>query len=143
MSVYFAEAGGYIKIGQSGNPFARMESVTRLGIRPDDLPYRTRADLIGFLPGDRKAEAAMHARFADQRVAGEWFRIDRDVVETLLWDDPYGVDAHRMSMQAVLLCMEFPMLTREQVREFSGVDLEAMPVSEMTEAYVKALGGVA
>lgn len=59
MSVYFAERGGLVKIGQSRTPERR--AVT-LG-----------AHLIKVTPGDFATERGWHDRFAADRVEGEWF----------------------------------------------------------------------
>lgn len=60
--VYFAERGGQIKIGCSGNVPARMRSL--------------HAVLLGAFPGGFEAEKATHERFAALRIEGEWFRDD-------------------------------------------------------------------
>lgn len=129
MSVYFIEAGPYMKIGFSDDPIARAESVTRLGKRPDDLPREAAVELIGWIPGDRKAEARMHQRFARLRVAGEWFWSEREQAAELIWADPRGVDIHRMSALAVFAMHKHPTLTRAEV-ELAGIGVLAVPLED-------------
>lgn len=59
-AVYFAERDGLIKIGASRRPAVRAAAL--------------RADLLAFLPGDARTEAALHLTFAHLRESGEWFR---------------------------------------------------------------------
>lgn len=117
MAVYFAESCGYIKIGYSKNPFKRVGSITRHGKRPDDIPQDARAELIGWVPGGHWQEGAMHARFIDRRVAGEWFRIDRSEIVDLIWADPRGYDFKGMTYTVAVASFEYPELTRDQLEE--------------------------
>lgn len=124
MAVYFAEAGGYIKIGFSVNPVSRVSTITRNGTRPADIPYGVEADLIGWVPGQQWTEGAWHSRYVDHRVVGEWFQgIDRDEIRQLIWANPRGVDAHRMSALAVWTCAANPDLTRDEVAAL-GIPVE-------------------
>ena len=123
MSVYFATAGGYMKIGYSADPIARVGTVTTNGARPADLPRATPATLLGWVPGKRAEESALHRRFAADRIAGEWFRIDPDVIRDLIWSDPSGIDVQRMSALAVLTACKYPDVTREQIEQ-AGVPVE-------------------
>jgi hypothetical protein len=124
MSVYFAKVGDYIKIGYSADPASRMTTVTRNGTRPDDIQYGTRAELLGWIPGDRKRETWLHRRFAEHHVAGEWFRIDADNIRGLIWSDPRGVDVERMTAIAVSVAMDYPTLTRGQLAA-AGIQVES------------------
>jgi len=68
--IYFIReaASGCIKIGFSDKPwdrFSKMQSDT-----PGELA------VLAITEGDKVAEAALHARFADLRLRGEWFRDD-------------------------------------------------------------------
>lgn len=130
MAVYFAEAGGYIKIGYSANPLARVASITRLGKRPEDLPRNTRADLIGWVPGDEWQEGAIQAQFVDRRVAGEWFRIDRDEVVELIRDHPAGIDFKAVSSQAAFASIEWPGITRDEMQA-AGIRVAARSLDEV------------
>jgi len=129
MSVYFVESGPYMKIGFSKDPFSRTASVTRNGTRPDDLPFHHDAELIGWIPGDRKVERRMHDRFASLRVAGEWFWSERGKVEALIWDDPRGVDIHRMSAVAVFAMRQNPGMTRDEIAN-GGISILAVPLED-------------
>lgn len=131
MSVYFAAAGPYIKIGYSADPIARASTVTTAGKRPATLPRATPTHLIGWIPGDRAVEAAMHQRFAADHVAGEWFYISADMVRDLIWADPRGVDMRRMSAMAVFTAQARPEATREQM-ELAGIPVEAKPFNPDT-----------
>lgn len=137
MSVYFIEAGPYMKIGFSDNPIQRASTVTHTGKRPDDLPLNAEADLIGWVPGDRKLEREMHKAFAKIRVAGEWFWSERDVAAALIWADPRGVDMHRMSSQAVFAMLKHSTLTRAEV-EAAGIAVLAASLEDVLENLFKA-----
>jgi hypothetical protein len=58
--VYFGERRGLIKIGCSQNPLRRVRN---LGCTV----------LLGATPGQFRDERAMHGRFGEHRVRGEWF----------------------------------------------------------------------
>lgn len=128
MSVYFVEAGPYMKIGYSADPTQRIESVTRTGARPDDLPKNAEADLIGWIPGGRERESELHKRFAGVRVASEWFWSEREAVLELIWADPRGVDIHGMSALATVAMLNYPELTRDDVA------VAGIPVRAVSEA---------
>ena len=66
--VYFlqVEGGGPIKIGCSRDPLNRLRSLMFW------CPYRLM--IVATAPGCRIAEAALHERFAADRLHGEWFR---------------------------------------------------------------------
>ena len=143
MSVYFATVGDYLKIGYSRDPIGRMTTVTRLGKRPDDVPFNASPDLIGWTPGDRGAEAAMHRRFSAHRTVGEWFEgVDLDVVRDLIWSDPRGIDVQRMSAWAVFVACNQPELTREEMAA-AGVPVEGkvIPDGAVGAAFWDALEG--
>lgn len=127
MSVYFAEAGGYTKIGYSANPISRAATLTTNGKRPADLPRGEYVDLIGWVPGDTWREGVLHAQFVGSRVAGEWFhRVDRDVIRGLIWADPRGVDLHRMTALAAMYAIRHPGITRADI-EAAGITLTCPP----------------
>lgn len=132
MSVYFIESGPYMKIGYSANPIQRNGTVTRNGARPADLPFKAKTDLFGWIPGDRKAERRMHERFANVRVAGEWFWSERKQADEIIWADPRGIHIHRMSAQAVFAMLREPAWTRDDV-EAHGIQVLAVPETEALE----------
>lgn len=127
MSVYFAQAGAYIKIGYSSNPISRVATVTLSGRRPKTLPRGAEANLIGWVPGGRELEAEMHRRFAGDHVAGEWFYLDPEVAREVIWADPRGVDIRRMSALAVFTAMANPDLTRDDMAR-AGVPIDPKPL---------------
>jgi hypothetical protein len=63
--VYFAEAGGMIKIGHS------RRLAKRLQVLRSSNP--SGAKLLGVILVDRSAEGGIHERFHHLRQAGEWF----------------------------------------------------------------------
>lgn len=141
MSVYFAQAGDYVKIGYSADPIARASTITRLGKRPADLPFGTDVDLIGWIPGDQWRETEMHGKFTSSRVAGEWFRLDRDEIRALILDDPRGVDMRRMSALAVFAAAAHPTMTRDEIA-LAGIPIEAAPL-EALKSMDFLIGGAA
>lgn len=77
--VYFVQAGegGPIKIGWTGgSPSARMAALQT------GNPHRLR--LLTSIEGTAADEAALHARFADSRLEGEWFAPSADLRAYLL-----------------------------------------------------------
>lgn len=137
MSVYFAQAGAYIKIGYSGDPISRVATVTMNGRRPETLPRGAEATLLGWVPGNRELEAELHRRFAADHVAGEWFYLDPEVARGAIWADPRGVDIHRMSAMAVFAAMEFPEATRDELAA-AGVQIEAGDLAEFMKTFGRA-----
>ena len=142
MAVYFAESCGYIKIGYAKDAVKRAASLTDKGTRPLDVPQGAPVDLIGWVPGDYWQEGAFHARFIDQRVRGEWFSLTADDVRPLIWEDPRGVDLHRMTAHAVLAMHRDPSLTRAAV-ESAGVRVLAPSPEEQQRLLHGLLGGAA
>src|SRR5579864_9290218 len=69
--IYFLQAGDAVKIGFSDSPETAIRRLT--GFQTGNSE---RLVLLGVTEGDRKAEAALHRRFAPFRVRGEWFRAD-------------------------------------------------------------------
>jgi hypothetical protein len=85
--VYFIEsqcAERRIKIGMAATPEARLAELQT------GCPYELR--LLATMPGGLRAEAELHARFADLWLIGEWYRPSaelRALIASLL---PRGVD---------------------------------------------------
>jgi hypothetical protein len=135
MSVYFATADGYTKIGYSADPAGRMTTVTRNGQRPDDLPFGAKAHLIGWIPGDRAVEAGLHRRFAAHHAAGEWFSGIKDgELRSIVEDDPRGIDVDRMTALAVFVAIAHPELTRDEIAAL-GVRIDAVPEPEALRSW--------
>lgn len=75
--VYFIEAVGLdlVKIGYSEELIRRFKEIRT------SCPVPVR--LIGFLDGNRAAEAALHHQYAKYRAEGEWFRISQAAMDQL------------------------------------------------------------
>lgn len=68
--IYFIHcpAANAVKIGRTANPpYQRLMSMQA------GCPFEL--ELIGLCKGDRHEEETLHARFAADRVRGEWFRL--------------------------------------------------------------------
>ncbi len=133
MSVYFARVRGYVKIGYSAKPESRVGTITTgTCLKPEDVTYGDSIDLYGWIPGDRKAERAIHRRFASLHVMGEWFW-DDDAYDELIEADPLGVPLHTLPAQVVFLMAEYPTIPRAQVVSIFAADRAerlADPVSD-------------
>lgn len=64
-SVYFADAGGQIKIGWSKKVSQRLAQLQTGSASP--------IKLLGTMPGGLAVERRVHAKFAHLRLSGEWF----------------------------------------------------------------------
>jgi hypothetical protein len=79
--VYFVHspARNHVKVGTTDDAKARMTSL--------QTANSDRLVLLGTIPGGRREESSLHAKFALQRVHGEWFLYDdfvRSEIEYLL-----------------------------------------------------------
>lgn len=113
MAVYFVQcrATAHIKIGFSEDAARRVCKINA------DSPAGV--DLIGvYVDGDVEDEAALHVRFAERRVHGEWFKPD----EVLL---------------ALIAC--FPVPTVERFGGFDGTKLtntQIVAATGLSKSYV-------
>jgi hypothetical protein len=87
--IYFVHNrnGRALKIGTAADPKARFKQLRTAS--PDDLI------LLGSIPGGVTEETALHARFADYRIRGEWFRDDPPLlsaINALLGSGPLAVE---------------------------------------------------
>ena len=75
--VYFIEATGTdtIKIGTAGDPIGRMHDL-QCG-----CPHKL--SLLLVLAGDREREQHYHTTWNEHRIRGEWFRLDREILDYL------------------------------------------------------------
>jgi len=71
--IYAIRAGELVKLGWSSNPALRLVKIQA------DNPAT--CDLLGVLAGTEDDEAALHERFAEFRVRGEWFALVGPVAE--------------------------------------------------------------
>lgn len=74
--IYFvqAEIGGPVKVGYTGG-----EPAERIRDLQCGSPFKLR--LLGTIEGNQAAERALHKRFAEHRLHGEWFRPCREIRE--------------------------------------------------------------
>ena len=72
--VYFAQdvGDGRIKIGTSTSLNGRMYAIER--------EQKIKVSVLATMPGRYKVESWLHYRFADDRIAGEWFRPTSDLL---------------------------------------------------------------
>lgn len=140
MSVYFARVGEFVKIGYSRDPIARATTITRNGTRPAAIAYDADVDLLGWVPGDVWREGEFHAQHIASRVAGEWFRLEREYVQRLIWNDSCGVDLHRMTARAALAAIHHPGICREAI-EAAGIQLLASTDAEAMRVLDDLLAG--
>jgi hypothetical protein len=70
--VYFAVRADTVKIGVSVQPDKRLRTLERAN--------GVRFDRTVVVPGTRTLEQQYHRRFAEHRLEGEWFKLDREIV---------------------------------------------------------------
>ena len=102
MSVYFAVVGQHVKVGYSANPIKRTQvtSIDRT-IKPLDLEHGGTVELLGWIPGDRRIEQAVHARLGAHWVAGEWYT-DCPEVRAVLHSHDEAVVPAELSAKALV-----------------------------------------
>ena len=70
MGIYFVKSSeGPIKIGFSSQPWSRLACL--------QADNHARLSLMAVMPGTMRGEKAVHIRFANLRIRGEWFRPSR------------------------------------------------------------------
>lgn len=90
MAIYFVQEGdgGAIKIGfTGGDPWARMASL--------QTGNSKKLAMLAVAPGGQQEERALHQRFADLRLEGEWFAPDQRLIgfiDGVRWAHPQGED---------------------------------------------------
>ncbi len=92
--VYFALQGDRVKIGTAKNIRARLHGATTFAAYD--------VSLLAWMPGSRSTEMALHARFRELRVRGEWFHFKgelREFVVALRQQRP-SVDAASADLRA-------------------------------------------
>ena len=65
-----------IKIGYSDNPFARLSQL--------QMGNSSELSLLSLFKGGKKEEASLHDIFQFNKVRGEWFSVDDNLIEKLL-----------------------------------------------------------
>lgn len=83
--VYFAEAGGAVKIGHT----------SRLQMRIADMQVSQHCaiNLLATVPGGQDLEQHLHETFAKDRVRGEWFVLSDDILDLIQKVKIMGVEA--------------------------------------------------
>jgi len=73
--VYFIEAVGLdlVKIGYTEELIRRFKEIR--------TACPVKIQLVGFLNGDRSAEAHLHRQYKDYRAEGEWFRVSQQTLD--------------------------------------------------------------
>jgi hypothetical protein len=71
--LYFATTENYVKIGQSDDPVNRVRQM-QIGC---PLPLK----LTGVMPGNKNDEKAIQRLFKDSHIHGEWFRLDKTIID--------------------------------------------------------------
>lgn len=82
--VYFIGNQEYLwyKIGKSRNPDIRLDDIGIL------LPFPIKVFAIWKAENHHDAEIAMHKRYSEFHIHGEWFKIPRDVRQSIIDGDP-------------------------------------------------------
>ncbi len=95
MSVYFIAAPdfGLVKIGFAERPWSR------LGKAQVDSP--TRLILLATIDGGKAEERKLHARFADLRARGEWFRHEGQLADFIASLEPYAKAPREVVVKAI------------------------------------------
>ena len=96
MAVYFIQAGdgGPVKIGIADDVASRLASLQT------GCPAQLK--ILRLVRGDRPTEIEMHIRFARQRLRGEWFSFDPEMLSVALPDLPIpAVGIERRSVPAI------------------------------------------
>lgn len=120
-----------IKIGVSRNPQKRFVAL-QIG-----SPATLR--LLGFIPGTAKNESALHSKFWNLRIRGEWFKLHAPLkqyigrVTDVHWDDgkhdfvPGGLRINKLERRYVeRLFNEREYIFEPQMAELLGVNIETM-----------------
>jgi hypothetical protein len=90
VSVYFIQSGysGYIKIGSSADPQARLATL--------QTGASIKLRLLAVIPGGINEERALHSELASLRVMGEWFQNAAEihaVMGNAALDQPHRIGA--------------------------------------------------
>jgi hypothetical protein len=81
--VYFIRCEGYVKIGYSADPRARLKQIKR-GTGGALFPPRMDAgasEMVATEPGGFPRERELHAKFAHLRHTGEWFTESKELTD--------------------------------------------------------------
>lgn len=131
VSVYFAQAGRYIKVGCSDNPERRVRrlfsSDTRYS-RPADCPVElSERRLLLVIPGWTDREGECHRALDDFRVVGEFF-IDEPGVREFMARAELG---------------DFTPVARPEGEYDDGDNWDGLTTGDLNLIFGRHLGGVA
>lgn len=73
--VYFVQCDAFVKIGHS------LEPRRRIGHIATNSPHE--CTLIGMAAGGNRLEKELHAKFAEHRHRGEWFRLTPELLKVI------------------------------------------------------------
>lgn len=86
--VYFIACDGFVKIGYSINPAARLQQIKQgrraatKTLAPEGIDLTT-AVIVGAIPGGQSVETRLHSLLSSYRRVGEWFRITPTVIQAI------------------------------------------------------------
>ncbi len=104
MSVYFitCRQTGTVKIGHSVEPLARLKEIQT------GHPFGLKLEAV--MPGNHEQERALHGRFADDRLKGEWFTIT-EMIELIMKNNPPPPPTHIPTREEVRARLKpFPVI---------------------------------
>jgi hypothetical protein len=92
VSVYFVTCreAGAVKIGYSGDPRIRLQEAQT------HCPLELALEAV--VPGRCEEERSFHLRFEDDRIRGEWFKIN-DMIEAIIAANPAPTDKPKSMTQ--------------------------------------------
>lgn len=78
--IYLLESNGYYKLGRASNLQSRLNSI-QVG---NPMPVRLLSRAYSFYP--EKDEKVMHQMFKDFKVRGEWYKLPKPLVSSIILD---------------------------------------------------------
>lgn len=85
--IYAIRSGDFVKIGYAADPWKRRSSIRLANPHP--------CEMLGFSPGSRADEKALHSKFSAYHHRGEWFRNEGPVAEFAMGLDHRDSDHDR------------------------------------------------
>jgi hypothetical protein len=127
-----------IKIGYSDNPFARLAQL--------QVGNSSELSILSIFKGGREEEEILHKKFASSKVRGEWFILDKYLIETLLAHQADAISistgecktsfSHMVSETGIYKRFDsLVKLSQEYVQNLTAVALET---AKLAEEYVPA-----
>lgn len=114
-----------IKIGYSDNPFARLAQL--------QVGNSSELSILSIFKGGREEEEILHKKFASNKVRGEWFALDKHLVEALL-----AYQADTISINAGECTTSFSHMVNE-----TGIYKRFDSLVKLSQEYVQNLTTVA